>query len=128
MRGFFIYVCIDFSMKICYNMFVRKMNLRVEIGGIKMTVQKQYNQICRYLATVRENGYENYELYELIEYDPSMPSDIKEWLKDDTIYNFVSKKLENMKLRRELKDLQKTIDKQTRELNKAAEEFFYGKK
>ena len=93
-----------------------------------MTIHKQYNQICRYLDTVHENGYENYELYELIEYDPYMPSDIKEWLKDDIVYNLVSKKLENMKLRRELKELQKEIDKQTRELDKASNEFFYGKR
>ena len=93
----------------------------------------QYCKICSYLGTVFENCGKGYELYELIDYDPSMPGDVRSLLEDSfenetVLYDLAEEKYKNMKLKHELKELQKKIDKQTRELDKAYDEFFYGKK
>ena len=94
--------------------------------------RNQYGKICRYLETVFKNCGKGYELFELIAYDPSMPEDVRSLLEDSfenktALYDFAEEKYRNMKLKHELKELQKKIDKQTRELNKASDEFFYGK-
>lgn len=95
--------------------------------------RNQYGKICRYLATVFKNCGKGYKLYELIDYDPSMPEDVRSLLEDSlehetALYDFAEEKYKNMQLKHELKELQKKIDKQTRELDKASDEFFYGKK
>lgn len=85
----------------------------------------RYSKICRYLFSVFENRYTGYELYELIDYDPSMPDDVKVWLDDEITYNFAEEKYKHMKLTRELKAMQKKIDKQNSKLHKATDKFFY---
>ena len=90
--------------------------------------RNQYGKICRYLETVFKNCGKGYDLYELIDYDPSMPEDVRSLLEDSlenetALYNFAEEKYKNMKLKHELKELQKKIDIQTKKLNKAIENF-----
>lgn len=93
---------------------------------ITETKRRQYNKICKYLETVFNNCGDGYEVYKLVDYDPTMPEDVKEILSSsENAMNFAEHKFQCMRLNRELKKLQREIDKKKKELDKAEDRFLY---
>lgn len=80
------------------------------------TVTRQiYNTTMKYLS---KNGllYKSYDLFELCEYDPEIPEEIKQWSENDDYFEWAQCQLEVILAKHELKEAQKQLDKKNKNL------------